>query len=77
VEIWFSATLQNGATPTFKTDIPTPINRFSAYFAVIIHLVAHSDYIELKLLKDHDAEDLEKLQLRLDPKTLLIANRRV
>lgn len=77
VEVWFSATLPNGMVVNETSSIPYPINRLANFFAVIIHLIAHTDYVELLLLKDHDAKDLEKLYLRLDPRTLLIANRRV
>jgi hypothetical protein len=77
VEIWFSATLHGEMQTTEKQGIPYPIHNFSEHFSVIINLLSHADHIELKLLKDHDAVDLEKLHLRLDPKTLLIANRRV
>ncbi len=62
---------------TDHTAIPAPISAFAEALTVIILLVAHRDYIELKLLKDNGEKQLDKLQLRLDPKTLLIANRRV
>jgi len=77
VEIWFSATLHPEASAVDSRGIPQPISAIADEFAVIINLHSHTDHIELKLLKDHDAANLEKLRLRLDPKTLLIANRRV
>jgi len=76
-EIWFSATLPPEIPITDHTAIPVPISAFAEALTVIILLVAHRDYIELKLLKDNGEKQLDKLQLRLDPKTLLIANRRV
>lgn len=76
-EIWFSATTPADAALGDATSIPAPIKSFQEELMVIISLVAHRDYIELKLLKDHDQPAAERLQLRLDPGTLLIANRRV
>jgi hypothetical protein len=71
-QIWFSATLPNA-----KTTVADFIQPFANLFSVVIELNALADHIELKLVKDHDATSLEKLRLRLDPKSLLISNRRV
>ncbi|HNY91739.1 MAG: hypothetical protein BWY77_00040 [bacterium ADurb.Bin431] len=76
-EIWFSATLPPELPITDQTIIPAPINAFAETLTVVILLVAHRDYIELKLVKDNGERQLDRLQLRLDPKTLLIANRRI
>ena len=77
LEIWFSATLHREDLALDQNGIPAPVNRFIELFSVIIMLHPESDYIDFKLLKDHDSQDLEKLRLMLDPKTLLIANHRV
>lgn len=77
VEIWFSATMHRESLHLDDRGIPAPVNHFRDYFAVIIMLNAMRDHIDLKLLKDHDSSDLEKLRLKLDPQTMLIANRRV
>ncbi len=76
-EIWFSATLPADAQLSDLAAIPFPISEFTDDLTVIIMLIAHRDYIELKLLKDHNEKQTDRLQLRLDPGTLLIANRRV
>lgn len=76
-EIWFSATLHRHQLSPDDKGIPAPINQFTDYFSVIIMLKPKQDYVDFKLLKDHDSENLEKLRLKLDPRTLLISNRRV
>ena len=76
LEIWFSATLHREDPAFDQNGIPAPVNRFADVFSVIIMLQPESDYIDLKLLKDHDSGDLEDLRLKLDPKTLLLANHR-
>lgn len=76
-EIWFSATLPAEMTLSDQSSIPAPVSAFRKILTVIILLIAHRDFIELKLVKDHDEKGPEQLRLRLDPKTLLIANRRV
>jgi len=77
IEVWFSATLHRDNMEFDERGIPAPINRITDSFSVIIMLEPESKHIELKLLKDHDSDDLEKLHLKLDPKTLLIATHRV
>ena len=76
-EIWFSATLHREALQLDASNIPAPVNSFKDLFSVIIMLDPMEGYVDLKLLKDHDTEDLERLRLKLDPHTLLIANHRV
>ena len=76
-EIWFSATLHRHQLDFDERGVPAPVNRFSDIFSVIIMLIPQNEYVEFKLLKDHENENIEKLRLKLDPKTLLIGNRRV
>jgi hypothetical protein len=77
VEIWFSATLHRENLHFDSDGIPNPLSHVGELFAVIIMLDPYHDYINLKLLKDHDSKDIGKLRLKLDPKTLLIANHRI
>ena len=77
VEIWFSATMHRHNLQLDERGIPAPVNRFYDFFAVIIILDPKEDFIDFNLLKAHNAENLRKLRLKLDPRTLLIANHRV
>jgi len=76
-ETWFSATLHRHNLEFDETGIPVPTSHFKDIFSVIIMLEPVNGYVSLKLLKDHDNTDLEKLKLKLNPKTMLIANHRV
>jgi len=71
-QIWFSATL-----PASENSAPEFIRPYIDQFSVVIELNTQKDHIQLHLLKDHEATELEQLRLRLDPKSLLISNRRV
>ncbi len=75
--VWFAAVLHRDDLKLDEKGIPAPVNSFSELFSVIIMLEPQPEYIDLKLLKDHDTTDLDKLRLKLDPKTLLICNHRV
>lgn len=77
IEMWFSATLHREHMNFDDRGIPAPVNRFYDYFSVIIMLVPQTGYVDLKLLKDREATNPEKLRLKLDPKTFLITNRRI
>ncbi len=75
--LWFSATLHREALAVDEEGIPAPVNSFKELFSVIIMLQPEQGYIGLKLLKDRDSTRLDALKLKLDPETLLIANRRI
>lgn len=77
VAIWFSATLHRHNPQFDQYGIPTPVNRFAELFSVIIMLEPMHDYIDMKLLKDHDFNHLDRLRLKLDPKSMLISNHRI
>lgn len=75
--IWFAAILHREDLQLDDRGIPAPVNKFTDLFDVIIMLEPHHDYIDMKLLKEHDNQDLDNLRLKLDPITLLISNHRV
>ncbi len=74
--VWFSATLHREKLDLDHRGIPAPVNKFYDLFSVIIMLNPMQDLIDFNLLKDHDSPEVDKLMLKLDPKTLLIANGR-
>jgi hypothetical protein len=74
IETWFSATLHRERLQLDKKGIPAPVNLFTELFSVIIMLHPMQQHIELRLLKDHDNPNIDNLTLKLDPRTLLIAN---
>ena len=75
--LWFAAVLHRDDLQLDEKGIPAPVKYFSDIFSVIIMLQPGHDFVDMKLLKDHDSTDLEKLRLKLDPKTMLISNHRV
>ena len=77
VAVWFSASLHRESLELDGRGIPAPVNRFSDWLDVIIMLQPAHDHVDLNLLKDRDSKGLERLKLKLDPKTLLISNHRV
>jgi KaiC/GvpD/RAD55 family RecA-like ATPase len=75
LEVWYSCTVM-GSEPLFDhNDIPVVLKDFLDSIAVVIVLEPKSDYIHLTVSKDHDRLKPEDLSLKLDAKTLLIAER--
>lgn len=75
MEIWISASIK-GEEPIFdEKGIPFELKPFLGETAVLITLKYAGDYVHMKLVKDHDEIPSRELQLKLDPKTLLIAER--
>lgn len=73
LEVWFSASLKGGEPLFDEAGVPTVLKSFMGEIAVLITLYFEGGHIQLHLIKDHDYSSPGKLHLRLDPKTLLIA----
>jgi len=69
-ELWVSANT-NGAA---AGSLPTPLDRFMKAVDVIVLLEAESDVVRLRLVKDHDNENIEDLHLRLDLPTMRVVD---
>ena len=76
IEIWFSATLHRENLNLDERGVPAPVNRFYDAFSVVIWLQPEGEQVDFRLLKNHETLKTQDLLLKLDPKTLLISNRR-
>ena len=73
VEVWFSASLKEAAGPLYGEDgMPIVLKKLAGAIDVLITLHSRGDYVELRVVKDHDHPAPGLLKLKLDPKTLLI-----
>ena len=76
VELWFTDDYHRDDSdgPTLnEKGIPTNLVSFMDQIDVIFTLKAEKDYLHLYLVKDHGTINTEDLPLKLDPKSLLIA----
>jgi hypothetical protein len=73
LEVWFSASLK-GDNPLFnKSGVPYLFEDCLAKLDVLITLRFEKEHVKLKLVKDHEISFPKDLNLKLDPKTLLIS----
>jgi len=73
LEVWISASLK-GSEPLFdEKGIPHELEANLAQIDVLLTLAYRSDHIRLSLVKNHDLPAPGDLEIRLDPKTLLIS----
>ena len=70
--IWFSASTQEGV-PLNSGVVPEELSNYMDYVDILISLADKKDYIALQLVKDHGSFVQEDLNVRLDPRTLIIA----
>jgi len=68
-EIWISAQVAD-APPA--AGLPASLAACAEDIAVVVYLQAERDVVRLRLLKDHDSEDLADLHLRLDPHSMRV-----
>jgi len=72
IELWFSDSYPEGSDYQDERGIPLNLTKDLDDISVILTL-KNEDGMVLKLVKDHEKIVSEDLQLKLDPKTLLIA----
>ncbi len=68
-EIWFSAAVKEDV----KGSVPKVLEPYMNDVAILICLEGRADLIHLNLVKDHDANVVPEMHLKLDPRILLIA----
>jgi len=74
LEIWYSCTLE-GEEPLYdKNNFPIMLRDFIDDIAVLIVLEPKPDHIHFVVVKDHERLNPTDLQIRLDVRTLLIAD---
>lgn len=73
LEIWFSASLK-GEDPVFNEDgVPADLSNRIDDIDVLITLKFEGDFVRLQVVKDHGNLETKEMNLRLEPKTMLIA----
>ncbi len=73
LEIWYSATLFGEEPVLDRNNIPVVLREFIDLFSVLILLEPKTEYIHFIVVKDHERLNPQDLHLKLDSKTLLIA----
>ncbi len=73
LEIWFSASLK-GTDPVFlENGVPEELAERIDDIDVLVTLKFEGDYVRLQVVKDHGNLETKDMNLRLEPKTMLIA----
>jgi KaiC/GvpD/RAD55 family RecA-like ATPase len=73
LEVWYSATLAGDEPQMDKNNIPVLLHDCIDSVSVLILLEPKSEYIHFTVVKDHGRMNPQDLKLKLDAKTLLIA----
>jgi hypothetical protein len=73
LEAWYSCTL-TGADPLFdKNNVPILLRELLSLLTVIVIMEPLRDFIHFKVVKDHERLNPRELDLKLESKSLLIA----
>jgi KaiC/GvpD/RAD55 family RecA-like ATPase len=73
LEVWYSATLAGDEPQLGKDNVPVLLREYLDSISVLILLEPKSEYIHFTVVKDHGRMNPQDLKLKLDAKTLLIA----
>jgi KaiC/GvpD/RAD55 family RecA-like ATPase len=73
LEVWYSCTLVGEEPLVDKNNIPVVLREYLDSISVLILLEPKAEYIHFTVVKDHERLNPQDLKLKLDAKTLLIA----
>jgi KaiC/GvpD/RAD55 family RecA-like ATPase len=73
LEVWYSATLTGEEPQLDKNNVPVLLKEYLDSISVLILLEPKAEYIHFTVIKDHGRMNPQDLKLKLDAKTLLIA----
>lgn len=73
LEVWYSCTLIGEEPLVDKNNIPVILREYLDQIGVLILLEPKAEYIHFTVVKDHERMNPQDLKLKLDAKTLLIA----
>jgi KaiC/GvpD/RAD55 family RecA-like ATPase len=73
IEVWYSCTLIGEEPLVDKNNIPVILREYIDSVSVLILLEPKAEYIHFTVVKDHERMNPQDLKLKLDAKTLLIA----
>ncbi len=73
LEVWYSCTMVGEEPLVDKRNVPVLLREFLDLISVLIVLEPRAEYIHFIVVKDHERMNPEDLSIKLDAKTLLIA----
>ncbi|HAP44367.1 MAG: hypothetical protein A2087_03890 [Spirochaetes bacterium GWD1_61_31] len=73
LEVWFSCTMAGQEPLLDKHNVPVILRNYLDNISVLINLDPQVEYIHFIVVKDHDRMNPADLHIKLDAKTLLIA----
>jgi hypothetical protein len=74
VEMWMSA-VRHRELPVDDRGIPEPLSKFASAISVIVQMKDDGSGVQLSILKDHDNPEVTKVELALDPSTMLLVKK--
>jgi len=71
-ELWASSNTHREGQELDTRGVPAAVARFDDQLGVIIDLVPDHEHIQVKLIKEHNNPEIAKVQLEVDPRTMLL-----
>lgn len=72
IELWIPVRTHRHEPVTHPRGYPNPAARFEAWISVMVQLKAEANAVTVRLIKDHENQDVTDLHMKLDPTTLLL-----
>ena len=71
-EVWASSNTHREGQELDARGVPAAVAKFDNNVDVIVDLVPENEHVEVKVIKEHDNEDIPQVQLEVDPRTMLL-----
>jgi len=71
-ELWVSSSTHREGQEVDDRGVPTDVARFDAQLSVIVNLVPENGHTKVVLVKEHNNPEIAKVQLEVDPSTMLL-----
>lgn len=71
-EVWTSSNTHRQGQDLDARGVPTTVARFEDHLSVMVGLCPESKSIRVKVLKEHQSEEIAQVPMELDPTTMLL-----
>ncbi len=71
-ELWASSNTHREDQELDERGVPTSVARFDDLVSVIVDLMPEKEHIKVKVIKEHDNQEIAQVQLEVDPRTMLL-----
>lgn len=71
-EVWTSSVTHREGQDLDERGVASTVTRYEDLLSVLVQLVPEKDHIKVNVVKEHESKDIARVQMELDPATMLL-----